>query len=97
MPNGQTGLNIYGDGIDIIGAENINRISKVNGDPTPMFDMCCHPPESLDLFAVLQQMPDQAGLAGTEKASNDGSWNLRSHDSLLIGLSGWEPAAPELS
>jgi hypothetical protein len=25
---------------------------------------------------VLQQVPDQAGLAGTEKAGNDGSWNL---------------------
>jgi hypothetical protein len=42
-------------------------------------------------------VPDQAGLAGTEKAGDDRSWNLRGHDRLLIRLSGWKMAAPELS
>lgn len=35
---------------------------------------------------MLQQVPNQAGLAGTKKAGNDGSGNFQGHDDLLVRI-----------
>ena len=61
-----------------------SRIAPVDAELAELVDQQRQPPAT----AVLQQMADQAGLSGTEKAGDDGGRDFRDHGWRTSGKDG---------